>query len=104
MRALIVFSSLLFSYPSPATPRDGVFNVKDFGAVADGLTNDATAIRKAIDACAKAGGGVVLLPAGNFLSGSIVLRSNVTLRISPGATLAGSRRMEDYAPPHLIFA
>ena len=104
MRALIVFSALLFSYPSPATPRDGVFNVKDFGAVADGATNDAPAINKAIDACAKAGGGVVLLPAGNFLSGSIVLRSNITLRISPGATLAGSRRMEDYVPPHLIYA
>jgi polygalacturonase len=87
-----------------AAPSDSVFNVKDFGAVADGRTNDAAAIEKAIDACAKAGGGVVLLPAGNFLSGTIVLRSNITLRISPGATLWGSRRMEDYSPPHLIYA
>lgn len=81
----------------------GVFNVMDYGARGDGQTNDAAAIAKAIEACAKAG-GVVLLPAGNFLSGTIVMRSNVTLRISPGATLWGSRRIEDYSPAHLIYA
>lgn len=85
-----------------AAPRDGVCNVMEFGAAADGATNDAPAIQRAIEACAKAGGGVVLLPVGNFLSGSIELRSNITLRILPGATLTGSRRLEDYSPPHLI--
>ncbi|MGA2269444.1 MAG: glycoside hydrolase family 28 protein [Bryobacteraceae bacterium] len=75
-----------------------------FGARADGRTNDAEAIQKAIDACAQSGGGVVYLPAGNFLSGTIVLKSNITLRLSPGATLWGSRTMADYSPPHLIYA
>lgn len=102
MRNRFVFSSLLLCALCPAAPGDGIFSVKDFGAVGDGKSNDTPAIQNAIDACAAAGGGVVLLPAGNFLSGSLLLRSNITLRITPGATLTGSRRMEDYAPPHLL--
>jgi polygalacturonase len=104
MKTRTVFIRLLFLCPLLAAPRDGVFNVMEFGARGDGQANDAAAIQKTIDACAKAGGGVVLLPAGDFLSGTIVLRGNITLRISPGATLWGSKRMEDYAPPHLIYA
>jgi hypothetical protein len=81
-----------------------VFNPLDYGARADGKTNDAAAIQKAIDACARSGGGTVLLPNGNFLSGTIVLKSNVTLHLAPGATLWGSRNIEDYNPVHLIYA
>ena len=99
-----VLALVLACLCAPAVSRDHVCNVMDFGAAADGHANDAPAIQKAIQACSQAGGGVVLLPAGNYLSGTIVLRSNITLRISPGATLWGSRRMEDYAPPHLIYA
>jgi len=80
-----------------------VFNVRDFGAAADGKSNDAAAIQRAIEAAAR-GGGVVYFPAGDYLSGTIVLRSNVTLHLAPGATLWGSRRMADYNPPHLIYA
>ena len=81
-----------------------VASVMDFGAKADGVTNDAAAIQKAIDAAHAAGGGVALLPPGNYLTGTIHLKSNVTLRISAGATLWGSRRAEDYNPMHLIYA
>jgi hypothetical protein len=80
------------------------FDVAGYGAKADGRSNDAPAIQKAIDACHRAGGGTVWIPAGNFLAGTIVLKSNVTLHLSPGATLWGSRRMEDYAQPDLIYA
>jgi hypothetical protein len=80
------------------------FNVRDFGARGDGQSNDAPAIRKAIEAAAGAGGGVVYLPPGNYLSGTLVLRSHVTLHLAPGATLWGSRSMDDYGPPHLIYA
>ena len=81
-----------------------VFDVMAHGAKGDGQTLDTAAIQKAIDASHKAGGGVVFFPSGNFLSGTIELKSNVTLRLSPGATLWGSRKIEDYARQHLIYA
>ena len=80
-----------------------VCDVMSHGAKADGTTNDAPAIQKAIDACAVSG-GMVYFPAGNYLSGTIVLKSNVTLHLSQGATLWGSKRIEDYSPNHLIYA
>lgn len=80
------------------------YDVTAQGAKGDGNTLDTAAIQKAIDSCYKAGGGIVYFPNGNFLSGTVELKSNVTLRLSPGATLFGSRRMEDYDRPHLIYA
>ena len=53
-------------------------------------TNNRQAIQAAIDAAASAGGGAVVVPAGAFLSGSLVLKSNVTLRLGPGAWLVAS--------------
>ncbi|HLH17227.1 MAG TPA: glycosyl hydrolase family 28 protein [Bryobacteraceae bacterium] len=79
------------------------FDVKSYGAAGDGRTLDTAAIQKAIDA-AGAHGGTVVFPAGRFLSGTITLRSNVTLHLSPGAVLLGSTRMADYNPKHLIYA
>jgi len=67
-----------------------LFNVRDYGVRADGKTNDAAAIQKAIEAAARGGGGVVYFPPGNYLSGTLVLKSNVTLHLAPGATLWGS--------------
>lgn len=67
------------------------FNVKEFGAKADGIQLDTKAINDAISAAAKAGGGEVFLPAGNYLSGSIHLRSHIALYLSPGATLIAIR-------------
>ena len=71
----------------PAAPSVAVFNVKDFGAtgIKDDLAQEA--IQKAIDACAEAGGGTVLLPPGAYTSGTIHLRSRVRLLIEGGATL-----------------
>jgi polygalacturonase len=79
-------------------------SVTTHGARGDGRTNDAPAIQGAIDACARSGGGTVYFPTGNYLSGTIVLKSNVTLHLSPGATLWGSRDIADYNPLHLIYA
>lgn len=75
-----------------------VYDVRRHGAKADGTTNDAPAIQRAIDACAAAGGGTVLVPAGDYLSGMLRLRSHVTLRLESGARLQASPRKEDYAP------
>jgi polygalacturonase len=64
-----------------------VFDITNFGARADTTSLNTSAIAKAIEACAKAGGGRVLVPAGKFLSGAIHLKSNVELHVSEGATL-----------------
>ena len=63
---------------------------------------DTKAIQAAVDKCAASGGGTVLLEGGTFLSGTIYLRSHVTLRIEAGATLLGSTNIADY--PHNIPA
>ncbi len=83
---------LVLSWPLAvlAAPKDGVFNVRDFGAKGDGQNLDGPAINQAIDAAASAGGGTVLLPAGTYLSGSIHLQSNIHLLIDTGATLLGA--------------
>src|SRR5690625_68544 len=73
-----------------------IFNVKDYGAVGSGEVKDTEAIQQTIDACAAAGGGTVLLPAGRYLSGTIYLKSNMNLHLSGGATLVGSTDREDY--------
>lgn len=72
-------------------------NVRDFDAKGDGSTNDTAAFQTALDRCAALGGGEVLLPAGDYLIGSIQLRSNTTLRLDAAATLHGTPNFDDYA-------
>lgn len=79
------------SPPPPAR----ICNVSDYGAKGDGHTNDAKAIQAAIDACATTGGRVSL-ENGKFLSGTITLQSDITLEITPSATLLGSQNVADY--------
>ena len=74
-----------------------IYNILDFGAAGDATTNDAAAIQRAIDACTRAGGGTVLVPAGKtFRTGTIELKSNVELHVERGAVLAGSGEWADY--------
>jgi len=77
------------------------FNVKAFGATGDGKTLDTSAINKAIDAAATAGGGTVYFPAGNYLSVSIHLKSNISLYLDQGATIIAANTSADakYDPP-----
>lgn len=72
-------------------------NIKAFGAVADGITLNTKAINNAIDACSKKGGGVVLIPGGYWLTGPVVLKSNVNLSISRDAVLQFTKDMSQYA-------
>ncbi len=65
----------------------GTYNARHFGAVADGKSNDADAINKAITACNAADGGTVFIPSGVYATGSIHLKSNVTLAVDAGTTL-----------------
>lgn len=63
------------------------YNIKDYGAKGNDIHLDTKAINKTIDAAAAAGGGTVYFPAGNYLTGSIHLQSNITLFIAQGATI-----------------
>ena len=85
------------SPPPSAPPKPAVkLNVRDFGATGDGQTKDTAAIQRAIDRCSVFGGGEVLVPAGNYLTGAIALRSNTTLRLDKDATISGSPDFADY--------
>ncbi len=74
------------------------FVITNYGAVADGKTGCTAAIGKAIAACAKAGGGRVVVPAGEFFTGPIHLLSNVELHLEAGATLKFNTDSKAYLP------
>lgn len=81
------------------------FDVRAHGALGDGVTNDAAAIQSAIDAAHRNGGGTVLIPAGaTYLSGSLVLKTNVELHVERGATLQASGNWEDITERHSVTA
>lgn len=70
--------------------------VTKYGAKGDSVTRNNIAIQKAIDACNKSGGGKVIFPAGKYLSGTIVLKDNVTIVLQKNAVILGSTNVEDY--------
>lgn len=79
------------------------FNVREFGAVGDGVHLDTPAIQAAVDACHRAGGGAVVFPPGGYHSGSILMRSGVVLRLGQGAVLLGSQEINDYTSDVVSF-
>jgi polygalacturonase len=95
---------------------ESVYDVRQYGAKGDGRSKNTEAIQRAVDECTSAGGGTVYLSPGVYLSGTVVLKENVTLRLESGATLLGSTDLADYrtqpGPPpkgdangkHLLFA
>jgi polygalacturonase len=109
MRRALILSLLVtvaaFAADQPASAVSGtvfgnhVFNVHDHGAVGDGVTLDTAAINGAVDACAKAGGGQVLFPPGRYVSGTVQLRSHVTLFLDAGAALIGTTNLAEYRQP-----
>ncbi|MGY5353359.1 glycoside hydrolase family 28 protein [Wenyingzhuangia sp. IMCC45467] len=76
--------------------QNNAINIESLGAVGDGVTLNTKVIQKAIDKAFLQKGGIVIFPKGNFLSGSIELKSNVTLLFKKGATLLGSTNPNDY--------
>jgi len=82
--------------PPRFAPRD--FRVTSFGAKGDGRTDCSRALRAAIEACHRAGGGRVVVPPGDYLTGPIHLKSNVNLHVAAGATLRFSQDPAKYLP------
>lgn len=74
------------------------FNILDFGAKNDTTQLSTQALQQAIDRCHEQGGGRVVVPAGQYKIGTIVLRSHVHLYLQRGTTLYGSTNLNDYLP------
>lgn len=75
------------------------YNILTYGAKPDGVTLNTEAIQKTIDAAARAGGGKVIVPEGTFLTGPIVLKSNIDFHIEKGGEILGSTKVADYRIP-----
>jgi len=89
---------LEFELPVVAAPvfRKDTFNIRRYGAKSDGVTLSTAAINQAISLANEASGGVVVVPTGFWLTGPIVLKSNVNLHIEQGALLQFSNQRENY--------
>ncbi|MGA7832953.1 MAG: glycosyl hydrolase family 28 protein [Terracidiphilus sp.] len=91
--ASIVMIGLLACAAAGAAPK--IFLANDYGTKGDGRSLDTAAIQKAIDAAAITGGVVTLKP-GTYLTGSLFLKSGITLEVPEGVTLIGSESLNDY--------
>jgi polygalacturonase len=80
----------------PLSFKPDTFNIMDYGADNFGILKSTEAIQNTIDACANSGGGVVLIPDGQYLTGSIFLKNNINLIITKNASLLGSMELSDY--------
>lgn len=69
------------------------------GAAGNGKDYDTSVIQSSIDRCAERGGGIVHIPPGTYLTGTLHLRSNISLWLDGGATIVGSTRQQDF-PSH----
>lgn len=80
---------------APHFKRDTV-SILQYGAVADGYTLNTKAINNAIEACAQNGGGVVLIPAGSWVTGPIIMKSDINLHVDKGALVIFTQDMTQY--------
>ena len=72
------------------------YNVTEYGIIADGITDNTKAFKELTEKVGADGGGIIFLPTGQYVTGSICLESNTTLFISPGAVILGSEKKENY--------
>ena len=97
---------IMAPFPMPPLTRPQfparVVDIRDHGAVPGGVTKNTDALAAAITACADAGGGRVLVPAGQWLTGPVHLRSTIELHLAEGAELVFSDQFEDYLPVVLV--
>src|ERR1700761_5247206 len=96
LQCLAAMSQATTRSTAAAGPPRLTLNIRDFGAKGDGASKDTASIQQAIDRCSVLGGGEVLAPGGNYLTGAIALRSNTTLRLDKDASLIGTPDFADY--------
>lgn len=107
----------LLAYTDQHSSKTNILDPKKYGAKGDGISADTRAVQQAIDDCSQSGGGTVSISSGQYVIGTIVLKSNVNLFLQPGSTLLANMNMNDYAMPedariashnvlarHLVFA
>ena len=95
-RLFFLLSTFLTFMVVPSEAAD--YNILNYGAQSDTTKLSTAAIQQAIDDCSKAGGGRVVVPAGIYKIGTIILKSDVHLYLEQGATLYGSTDLKDYLP------
>ena len=97
MKNLYLFYLISFLFFNQCThhKQNGIYNIIDFGAKSDGSVQTAS-IQETINRCHEGGGGTVLIPPGEFITGTIQLKSNVILKLENGARLKGSLDTADY--------
>lgn len=96
MKKTIILIGLLQISITVFCQQQKVFIITSYGAKADAVTNNAIAIQSAINAAAAAGGGMVVVPRGRFICGTIELKSNVELHLNDGAIIEGSALRKNY--------
>lgn len=93
---LVLFFLLTLAISNAFSQPVAYFNILDYGAINDGKTINTKAIQAAINACNKTGTGAVYFPPGQYLSGTLFLKNNVSLFLDKKAILLGSANLEDY--------
>jgi len=92
----ILFSINILILSFSVLAQKGVYNIMDFIEESGRETLITTEIQQLINRCSEEGGGTIFFPPGEYLSGSLMMKSNTFLHLSAGATLYGSKSMEDY--------
>jgi polygalacturonase len=98
IRFKIFFNFLILVNFLNISKSEDSFDVTKYGADIRGIDKSTSAISDAIDAAVKKGGGVVYFPTGEYLTGSIHLKSNITLRLEDKAIVKFSSDFDDYLP------
>ena len=93
----LFFAGLFLSFAAFVHATD--VDVTKYGAKGDSTTLNTSVIQKAIDECSKSGGGKVVFPAGKYLSGTVLIKDNVTLLLQKNAVILGSTNLEHYYNP-----
>lgn len=97
MRKILLLCFALSALVAQAEERR-VYSVEDYGVVSDGVTLNTTRLQGLIDRVSQEGGGVLLFEAGDYLTGNLVLKSDIELHLEKGATILGSTNPYDYTP------